>query len=102
MKAFIQLDRIKKMNNLIKNKRTGNPQEFAKQLGICQSQLFNLIDDLKIMGAPISYSRKSQSYYYNTDFEIDLHYSINFIHNNHLKKIFGGNQKNIFTPIFIE
>jgi hypothetical protein len=79
MKAFTQLERMKKMNWLIKTEHTGNPKEFAGKLGICQSHLYNLIEDMKIDGAPIKYSRKRQTYFYERHFEIKLPNSLYFI-----------------------
>ncbi|MFA5535150.1 MAG: hypothetical protein WDA19_11685 [Mariniphaga sp.] len=90
MKALSQLERIKKMNRLIKTEHTGSPKEFAAMLGVCESHLFNLIDDLKVMGAPIRYSRIRQTYFYAIDFEIRLQYSLYFVQQNQLKKIYGG------------
>jgi len=79
MKDFERLERIQKMNRLIKTEHTGNPKEFAGKLGICQSHLFNLIDDLKIDGAPIKYSRTRQTYFYERNFEINLQNALYFI-----------------------
>jgi hypothetical protein len=101
MKAIEQLERLKKMNRLIKSERTGTPEEFAGKLGICQSHLFNLIEELKIMGAPIRYSRTRQTYFYTTEFEIKLQYSLCFVKSNQLKQIFGGNQiKIVYSNFF--
>jgi hypothetical protein len=102
MKAIEQLERLKKMNRLIKSEHTGAPEEFAGKLGICQSHLFNLIEELKIMGAPISYSRTRKTYFYSTDeFEIKLQYSLCFVKRNQLKQIFGGNTiKIVYSNFF--
>lgn len=88
MKAFTQLERMKKMNLLIKTEHTGNPKEFAGKLGICQSHLFNLIEDLKIDGAPIKYSRKRQTYFYERNFEIKLQNSLYFLDRDQTIKIY--------------
>jgi hypothetical protein len=72
MKAKEQIERLERMNRLIKAEHTGNPQQFASQLRICKSHLFNLIEEMKIMGAPIKYSRIRMTYYYDRDYEIML------------------------------
>ncbi len=101
MKAFEQLERLKKMNVLIQNKCTGTPEEFAKKLCICQSHLYNLIDELKIIGAPIKYSRARQTYYYTSEFEIILQYSLCIIKRDQLKQIFGGKLiKTVYSNFF--
>lgn len=100
MKAFEQLERLKRMNLLIRKEKTGTPEEFAEQLRICQSHLFGLIEELKIMGAPIAYSRTRQTYFYTTEFEIKLQYSLAFIKKDQLKEIFGGSTIKILYSNF--
>ncbi len=102
MKAIEQLERLKKIDKLIQNQKTGKPEEFSAKLGICQSHLFNLIEDLKIMGAPIRYSRIRQTYYYASDFEMQLHYSLCFKKKDQLLQIFGGYVLFSLTPFFSE
>ena len=90
MKVFNFLERLDKLINLINNENTGTPREFAQSLGICESHLYNHIDELKIIGAPISYSRKRCTYHYdNDDFEMHLIYSLTIEDKNGLKIIFG-------------
>jgi hypothetical protein len=100
MKAVEQLERLKRMNQLIKAECTGTPEAFANILGISQSHLFNLIEDLKLMGAPIKYSRIRQSYLYTIPFDIKLQYSLTFVTENQLKQIFGGTRKNLLYSNF--
>jgi len=54
------------------------------------------------MGAPIRYSRTRQTYYYTTEFEIKLQYSLCFVKSNQLKQIFGGNQIKISYSNFFK
>jgi hypothetical protein len=101
MKAIEQLERLKRINLLIKKEKAGTPDEFVEQLGICQSHLFGLIEELKMMGAPIAYSRTRQTYFYTTDFEIKLQYSLAFIKKDQLKEIFGGSTiKTLYSNFF--
>lgn len=100
MKAIEQLDRLKRMNDLIKAEKTGTPGEFSQDLGISDSQLYNLIEDLKIKGAPIKYSRSRRTYFYSEEFEFKLNYSLSFINGGELKLIFGGWIKNLLYSNF--
>ncbi|MCK5730942.1 MAG: hypothetical protein KAH68_07700 [Draconibacterium sp.] len=100
MKAIEQFERLKRMNELIKAECTGTPEEFARMLRISQSHLFNLVEDLKIKGAPIKYSRTKGTYYYVVEFEIRLNYSVCFIKEDRLKQIFGGFIKNMLYSNF--
>lgn len=52
------------MNELIKNRRTGTPAKFARQLGISESTLFENIKLLKNLGCPIQYDYQRNTYYY--------------------------------------
>jgi predicted DNA-binding transcriptional regulator YafY len=65
MKTLKQLERLKKIHQLIKINNTGRPKEFANKLKISESQLYNILDDLKLKGFPIKYSRNLKSYEYN-------------------------------------
>ncbi len=75
MKTLKQLERLKKMHQLIKIGSTGTPKEFAERLNLSVSQLYYILDDLKIKGFPIKYSRSLQSYEYNDFCELEVTYS---------------------------
>lgn len=70
MKIFQYLDRIDLMHKLLKNSNTGTPEEFAQQLGISRSTLYELIDEFKSRKAPIRYSKSAKTFYYKEPFEI--------------------------------
>lgn len=74
-----KLDRVKKINKLIKWQQTGNPEVFAGKLNIGRRQLYNILDDLKIMGAPIKYCRKRETFYYQNDFDLQIRFSVKII-----------------------
>ena len=76
MNFIKQIDRIKKTNNLIQNEQTGTPDEFATKLNISKSHLYNVVKSLKDSGAVIKFSKKSESFYYDTSFDLELHYSL--------------------------
>lgn len=69
MKAFEQLKRLKRMNRLIKDEKTGTPEEFADRLGVSASHLYRCIDEIKELGAPITFSRSRKTYYYEYEFD---------------------------------
>ena len=72
MKLFQYLDRIEMMHKLLKNSKTGTPEEFAQQLGISRSTLYELIDEFKLRKAPIKYSKSIKTFYYEEPFEITI------------------------------
>jgi predicted DNA-binding transcriptional regulator YafY len=66
--------RIDKMNYLIRSKRTGTPIQFAEKLEISESTLYQHLNDLRELGAPIAYDKFRQTYYYETCGEIKIHF----------------------------
>lgn len=79
MTTIKQLNRLKKIHQHIKIANTGCPKEFASSLNISESQLYNVLDDLKIKGFPIVYSRSLKSYLYNDDCELEVIYSVQLL-----------------------
>jgi biotin operon repressor len=72
MKVFEYLDRISLMHKLVLHRSTGTPEEFAHQLGVSRTSLYELIDELRSRGAPIVYSKSVKTFYYKEPFEIQV------------------------------
>ena len=70
MSLVRHLERAQRMHRFIKFKRTGTPEEFANKMGLSQSMLYNILGEMKQLGAPIGYCRFRQSYVYTR--EVDL------------------------------
>jgi hypothetical protein len=70
MKLFVYLDRISMMHKLVMRQRTGTPEEFARQLGVSRTSLYELIDELRLRGAPIAYSKSAKTFFYIVPFDI--------------------------------
>ncbi len=87
-----QLQRIQKINRMIKSARTGSPKEFAGELGISESHFYRYIVELQEMGAPILYSRARRTYYYKNNSELSLSYSMKILSDQGSKEIIGGAQ----------
>ena len=74
-------ERIIKTNKLIKEQKTGTPEIFAKRLNIGKRQLYNILENFKIIGASIKYSRKKESFYYEENFDLQINYSVKVLKN---------------------
>jgi biotin operon repressor len=72
MKVFEYLERIQTAHNLVSRQHTGTPEEFAQQLGVSRTSLYELIDELKLRGAPISYSKSARTFYYREPYDISI------------------------------
>lgn len=67
MSLLKYIERLKRMDDLIRRKSTGRAQEFANKLGISQSQLYEDLKEIRQLGAPVEYCGVRKSYIYTTD-----------------------------------
>jgi biotin operon repressor len=70
MKIFEYLDRIEMAHKLVSRQKTGTPEEFAKQLGVSRTSLYELIDELRSRGVPISYAKSAKTFFYQQPYDI--------------------------------
>ena len=64
MKLLKTIAKIERIDQLIRLKATGTPSQLAKRLSISERSVFNILNMMKELGAPIHYSGFRQSYYY--------------------------------------
>ena len=55
---------IERLDSLIRKKATGTPKELAEKIGISERQLYNIINEMKSMGAPIIFCTINRTYTY--------------------------------------
>jgi hypothetical protein len=72
MKNFEMIHRMRRMDKLISIKATGTPKEFAKRIDLSVSRLYDILIDMKDLGAPIKYSRIMRSYLYKEHGELTI------------------------------
>jgi predicted DNA-binding transcriptional regulator YafY len=58
------IEMLKRMDQMIRTKSTGTPEDFAGRLYLSERSLYNYIGLMKALGAPIRYSRTERSYVY--------------------------------------
>lgn len=90
MKAFEQLERFQQIIKMIKQEKTGTPEEFADHLQIGKRRLYEHLDNFREMGVQIDYSKQRNTYYFSDDHELELSYSLKIISKEKTKEIFGG------------
>jgi hypothetical protein len=88
MKIFDHIQLLQRIDQLIRLKATGTPQTLGNKLELSERQARRVIDDMKDLGLPISYCKKRQSYYYES--EVFMKFEIVAIMGNERKKIIGG------------
>jgi len=93
--SFIEkYQKIEAVHQLIKMKATGTPDEFANHIQKSRRCIYNIIDELKEMGANISYNRNRQSFEYLNNFDLSLRIDTNAIK--------GGRGFNAYKNLNIE
>ena len=67
-----EIPRLNRLHRLIRMCNTGSPDELAQKLHISKRHLYNVLDDLRALGAKIDYSRSDYTFYYTNSFELHL------------------------------
>ncbi|HMQ61638.1 MAG TPA: helix-turn-helix domain-containing protein [Flavilitoribacter sp.] len=72
MKLIHQIQSLRRLDALIRRKQTGNARALAEKFGVSPATIYRWMEDLKDLGAEISWCRFRQSYYYNQEFSLIL------------------------------
>jgi predicted DNA-binding transcriptional regulator YafY len=88
MKFTKQLNRFLHLDQLIRLKATGNPKNLARKIGVSESALYEYINEMKEMNAPISYDKVRNSYCYTE--KVKLEFGFKKMENDTIDKIKGG------------
>jgi predicted DNA-binding transcriptional regulator YafY len=70
MKFIEEIELLKRLDQLIRLKATGTPTQLASRLNVSERTIFNQIDTLRILGAPIKFCKKEKCYYYVYDVKL--------------------------------
>jgi predicted DNA-binding transcriptional regulator YafY len=73
---FKQLNRLQQIDQLIRQKRTGNATNLAAKLGISRRQAYNWLDELRDLGLEIEYIRDIESYVYTKPCKLDITFKV--------------------------
>lgn len=92
MNNLKQLERLRKTHQLIKHENTGTPKELAEKLHISVRQAYLVLEQLKELEAPVLFNRRTATYYYQHDYELTIHISIQVMAGEKLMNIYAGRQ----------
>ncbi len=84
------LERLQQLHKRIEQENTGTPKELASYMSISERLLYNLIDMLKDVNAPVNYSRSRKTYFYGDFFELQVNISVKAMTQNEVTNMFGG------------
>lgn len=94
MILFEEINRIQSLHQLILFQNTGTPEELASYLHISRRQLYNVLGELKDLGAEIEYSRNRYTFYYENNFNLNISVKVSVLNNVENNIISGG----FFSP----
>lgn len=90
MKVLQQIDLIQRLDQLIRQKVTGNPKCLAEKLEISEATLYRVIESMKRMGAPLEFNTQLQSYVYSKDVNFRCGFFLRELSPNEMPDINGG------------
>lgn len=90
MKLEQYLNKLEAIDQKIRLKATGSPEQFAESLGMSKASLHRYLDFLKDYGAPIFYDVYTKSYVYEYDVNIQFQFKIEPLSAVEERKVIGG------------
>jgi predicted DNA-binding transcriptional regulator YafY len=72
MTNFKYIERLQKLNyliQLIEKEGTGTAEDLANRFGVSRRTIFRYIEELRLMGAEISYSHTRNSFIFEKNFD---------------------------------
>ncbi len=91
MSILKYIDRLKRIDDLIQRKATGNAQEFARRLGISVSVLKENLCEMRALGASIDFCRIRKSYVYREGCKLWVEFESQRVDRDNSLSIKGGN-----------
>lgn len=67
MEILAYFEQIRYLNELIRQQRTGTPEQLAKKMQVSVATVYRRIRVLKEAGAPIKYCKRLQRYMYTVE-----------------------------------
>jgi predicted DNA-binding transcriptional regulator YafY len=92
MILFKQIELLERIHKRIQTSHTGTPENFAQRMGVSLRRLYEIIEEMKGMGAPIHYSRSAETYYYEDSFEVHISCIFRRLSKEEQQDISAGNQ----------
>lgn len=69
------LNRMQRIDHLIRIKGTGTPAQLAYRLGMSKRSVFDYLNLMKEFGAPIKFCTSRKSYYYDEEGTFSISFS---------------------------
>lgn len=69
------LARIRRIDTLIKEGKTGTPAQLARTIGVSVRTVYQYIKQMRKAGAPIAFNELTRNYYYREDGHFNCNFS---------------------------
>jgi hypothetical protein len=101
MALYNYLNRIRRLDALIRQKRTGPPKELAEKLGISERWLYIFLEELKMeLDCPIRYDRRKQSYVYEKPGKVVIGFTRE-LESWQMRKVSGGENFKFISSLYV-
>lgn len=75
MTTITYINRLKRIDFFIRTKTTGTPTELASKLGLSERSIYDYMNDLRELGAPVIWSCHERSYIYKEPGNLSIGFS---------------------------
>ncbi|WP_332913639.1 DNA-binding protein [Algoriphagus boritolerans] len=99
MEFIKQIERLQLLNKLVKEKRTGSPEELAKRLSVSRAKLYLILEELRDRNVYIKFNKRINSFEYEACRGINLEFSFRILRQDEEKLINGGKILNFFLRV---
>ena len=101
MALYSYLNRIRQLDSLIRQKRTGSPKELSEKLDISERWLYVFLEELKTeLDCPIRYDRRKRSYVYEIPGKVVICFTKE-MEPWQMKKASGGEKIQTFFSLYV-
>ncbi|MHA7130672.1 DNA-binding protein [Algoriphagus namhaensis] len=101
MEFIRQIERLQLLNKLVREKRTGTPDELAKRLGVSRAKLYLILEELRDRNVFIKFNKRINSFEYEACKGINLEFTFRILRQDEEKRINGGKFLNFFPASII-
>lgn len=90
MEFIRQVERLQMLNKLVREQKTGSPDELAQRLGVSRSKLYLILEELRDQGVCIRYNKQVNSFVYEECLGISVKFSFEILSCGEKNSIKGG------------
>lgn len=92
MEFIKQIERLQLLTKLVREQRTGSPEDLAERLGVSRRQMYVYLEYLNDMGVDIQYSRRLNSFLFASQKQIRIDWRFEVLDPAEVRKVLGGSQ----------